>query len=170
VFYTSSFIVFNIRSYLLTPVSPKSSWYKKIIYQTNHSNIEQALLKRENIQQTVRLLLAKAFQHSDPGLTTTFSDLYKECPSMLQQILPRSKVADYSELLEEDESELALPSNGNHSRPAAIGYIQPKYAKDVLQLPMRTSQMFENFRKQFTTAFKIDYGMEHIMEFRKAAL
>ena len=89
---------------------------------------------------------------------------------MFKQILPHSEVADYSQLLEEDESELALPADSNHSRPAAIGCIQSKYAKDVLHLPMRTSQMSDNFRKQFTSAFQVDFGMANIVEFGKSAL
>ena len=89
---------------------------------------------------------------------------------MFKQILPRSEVADYSQLLEEDESELALPADSNHSRPAAIGCIQSKYARDVLHLPMRTSQMSDNSRKQFTSTFEVDFGMAHIVEFGKSAI
>lgn len=89
---------------------------------------------------------------------------------MFKQILPRSEVADYSQLLEEDESELALPADSNHSRPTAIGCIQSKYARDVLHLPMRTSQMSDNFRKQFTSAFEVDFGIAHIVEFGKSAI
>lgn len=89
---------------------------------------------------------------------------------MFKQILPCSEVADYSELLEEDESELVLPADRNHSRPAAIGCIQSKYARDVLHLPIRASQMSDNFRKQFTMAFEVDFGMAHMVEFGKDVL
>jgi len=54
----------------------KHRWFKKIVYHTNHSNVERSLLNRENVQQTVRLLLAHAFQHSDPELTSLFTELY----------------------------------------------------------------------------------------------
>ncbi|KAN0085068.1 hypothetical protein V8E54_001535, partial [Elaphomyces granulatus] len=54
----------------------KHRWFKKIVYHTNHSNVERSLLNRENVQQTVRLLLAHACQHSDPELTSLFTELY----------------------------------------------------------------------------------------------
>lgn len=150
------------------------SWYKKIIYHTNHSNVELALLNRKNVQQTVRLLLAKAFEHSNPDLTLVFNELYRECPSLFEQVLPRSEVADYVNLLEEgfddDELKLKLPEDSTQYRPAAITCIQPKYAKDTLQLPTRPSQMSDNFRKLYTKAFKDDYGMTDIVEFGKAVV
>jgi hypothetical protein len=46
--------------------------FKKIVYQTNHFNVEKSLLLRENFQQTARLLLPDAFASSDPELTVLF--------------------------------------------------------------------------------------------------
>ena len=102
-------------------------------------------------------------------MTSTFIEPYNVPPCSSRFCL-KSEVIEYSELFEGDESELALPAfDTTHSRPAAIACIQAKYAKDVLHLPMRTSQMSETFRKLFTSAY-IDYGMAHILEFGRAPL
>jgi hypothetical protein len=125
------------------------------------------LLNRKNIQQTVRLLLANSFQHSDPELTSLFNELYEECPSLFSQILPRSEATDYmTELLQEDEDvyKLQLPADSTQYDPAAIACIQAKYAKDTLRLPTRPSQMSDDFRKLYTKAFKVDFGMKYIVE------
>jgi hypothetical protein len=53
----------------------KHRWFKLIVYITNHSNIEKTMLAKENLRQTVRLLLLNAFYHSDPELTESFANL-----------------------------------------------------------------------------------------------
>lgn len=40
--------------------------------------------------ETIRLLLRNAFRHSDPELTDTLVDLYKQCPTLLDGILART--------------------------------------------------------------------------------
>ena len=45
------------------------------MYFTNHQNVEKALLGRENLQQTVRLILNNAFTQQEPELTKLFQGM-----------------------------------------------------------------------------------------------
>jgi hypothetical protein len=66
----------------------KHRQYKKEIYYTNYQHPERDLLNRENLQQTVRLLLLDAFTQSDPRLTTQIKHLHDVCPDILDSLLP----------------------------------------------------------------------------------
>lgn len=50
-------------------------YFKKIIHQTNHVQVEKALLMRQNLLQTIRLILSDGFSESDPILTRLFAGL-----------------------------------------------------------------------------------------------
>ncbi|KAN0083487.1 hypothetical protein V8E54_002575 [Elaphomyces granulatus] len=65
-------------------------------------------------------------------------------------MLPRSEIEDY--IAEDDEeSQMALTDDGGHICPAAIGCIQAKHAKEVLNLPN-------------------SYDMVNVIEFGKVAI
>ena len=122
--------------------------------------------------------MANAFKHSDPDLTKVFNELYKECPSLFQQILPRSEVADYASLLDDDDDEdlgqldltSTLAAGSFQDRPAAIACIPPKYAKETLGLPIRPTQMSDSFQKMYTNAFEAGYSKKFVTEFGKNVL
>ena len=127
------------------------------------------MLAKENMQQSVRLLLLNAFQHSDPELTTMFTELRTECPSLFTSILPRGERrglahAAASTLDDDDESELSIMSDDAHIRTAAIGCIQAKFAKAKLNLPLRSAQMTSEFRAQLRSAYSEDYNYPSIYE------
>jgi hypothetical protein len=68
-------------------------------------------------------------------------------------MLPRSEIEDY--VAEDDEElQMALTDGRGHICPAAIGCIQAKHAKEVLNLPVRTLAMSDAFRKQLRAAFR----------------
>jgi hypothetical protein len=110
-----------------------------------------------------------AFQYTDPELTALFADLYIDTPSLFNTFLPRSEVEQLREENEDDNS-LMLGTVTTHIRSTAIGCIQPKYAKDVLALPMREKEMSDTFRKQLRGAYANDYGMSNIYAFGKSAI
>lgn len=153
-----------------------SRWYKKIIYDTNHRNVERALLQRENVQQTVRLILANAFRRTDRELTELFYELYTECPSIFDPVLPLSERLGLEAVLTEDyytgddESELRLDSDDTHIHPAALGRIAPGYAGDVMKLPLRSRGMSDSFRRLLRASYHTDYSMPNIFEFGKVAI
>jgi hypothetical protein len=77
-------------------------------------------------------------------------------------MLPRSEIEDY--VAEDDEeSQMALTDDGGHICPAAIGCIQAKHAKEVLNLPIQTSTMSDAFRKQLRAAFQNSYDMVNVI-------
>ena len=119
------------------------------MYMTNHSNVERALLTKENVQLTVRLLLMNAFEHSDPELTKLFLELYSECPSLFKMWLPRSEV----ESLVPDDEEVLIRGDETHLRPIAIGCIQPQYVRGVLKLPCREKDMDAAFETDLRIAY-----------------
>jgi hypothetical protein len=71
---------------------------------------------------------------------------------------------------DDEESQLTLTDDGGHICPAAIGCIQAKHAKEVLNLPVRTSAMSDAFRKQLHAAFQNSYDMVNVIEFGKVAI
>ena len=56
--------------------------FKKAVYYTNHRKVELALLLRENLNITIRLLLLDAFAIANPRLTQFFKDLHEQCPGL----------------------------------------------------------------------------------------
>jgi len=84
-------------------------------------------------------------------------------------MLPRSEIEDY--VAEDDEEpQMALIGDGGHICPAAIGCIQAKHAKEVLNLPVQTSTISDAFRKQLRAAFQNSYDMVNVIEFGKVAI
>ncbi|KAN0071370.1 hypothetical protein V8E54_010801 [Elaphomyces granulatus] len=123
----------------------KHRWFKKIVYHTNHSNVERSLLNREKCTTNCALIM-----------------------------LPRSEIEDseIEDYVAEDgeEPQMALTDDGGHICPAAIGCIRAKHAKEVLNLPVQTSTISDAFRKQLRAAFQNSYDMVNVIEFGKVAI
>lgn len=152
----------------------KHRWFKLIVYLTNHSKVEKTMLGKENLQQTIRLLLLNAFQHTDPELTESFAGLRDKCPALFASILP---CAEQEQLainaavpVEEDEEECGLLSDDAHLRATAINRIQARYARVTLKLPLRSAHMTTKFRQQLRHAYIVEYGLPHIYEFGTSAI
>lgn len=141
----------------------KHRWFKKIVYNTNFSNVERLLLTRESLQQTIRLILLDAFQNSEPELTATIKDLYSKCPMLFESLLPRSERLELSP--EEDEPSQSILHDANHLKPATLSRLKPTYCRDELGLPIRSSAFSASFRRDIRQAYENDYKMPNIIHF-----
>ena len=126
------------------------------------------MLQRENLQQTIRLVLLGAFGREEPEITALVRGLSVSCPSLFEVILPRSE----QELLVEDVDDMIdIVEDAAHKRPKAIGCLQPSYVRDTLQLPTRCSiNMPMDFRIALRRAYEQDYTMPNIIHFGTAAI
>lgn len=134
------------------------------------------MLGRENIQQTVRLLLRNAFKHSDPELTKLFQELYAECPALFDRILPRTEhslaeslgIDPANDGGEDGEVEIAK-EEGLHQNVAVIGRLPAKYCHEN-RFPVREKDMDAAFARSLSMAYANDYDMPGIEEFHNATL
>lgn len=141
-------------------------YFKKIIHQTNHVQVEKALLMRQNLMQTIRLILGNGYLMSHPELTRLFGgqnhtlpildpvltplsvEIYRQCPTLFDMAIPRSEQQVFTEEMEnndEDELDLGVGSNSHgslqlvqHLRPKVIGRLKDKFIKSQ-GLPTRSS-------------------------------
>src|ERR1700712_858531 len=76
----------------------KHRYFKKVIYTTNHRNVEMVLLRKESIRQTLRLLIASGFREDkDAAITQCLQELHLEIPSLFASLLPRSEQEAFKE-------------------------------------------------------------------------
>lgn len=140
------------------------------MYTTNHSNVEQALLNHENIQQTARLLLLDSFATSEPTLTRTFKDLREECPTLFERFLPRSEQENDVDNDVDEDSSMLIMGDDLHLRPTVLGRIKPAYCREQLSLPVRGSALPTEFQKMLKMAYEIDCGMNYLTHFGSASI
>lgn len=57
-----------------------NSGFKDKIYETDHSRVEQALSKKKSQNLSLRLMLMNAHKDSDPELTQTIQEVYRDAP------------------------------------------------------------------------------------------
>jgi hypothetical protein len=145
------------------------------VYFTNHQNVEKALLARENLQQTVRLILSNAFADRDPGLTKLLQRMHLKIPSLFESLLPKSELetvatanieleADDEVFVDETESRVKGDVEAIHTRPAVIGCLQSRFCKETLKLPMKSSDMSPDFKSKLLLGYR-DYNMPNIVSF-----
>ena len=139
--------------------------FKDEIYSTNHSNVEKALLSRENMRQTCRLILLNAFVGDESVLTQLFKELHQACPTLFESLLPRSE-----QMIDEDESSQDILGDVNHERPAALVRIAAQHCKYVMQLPTWSSLLSQPQRQQLGQAYTQDYKMSGIVHFGRRAI
>jgi len=144
----------------------KHRWFKKVVYTTNHSNIERIMLHKENFRQTLRLLLLGAFSDSEPQMTTFIQELQQTCPTLFKTLLPRSELESRIIDDEDDDSSISIVADEYHKRPIVIGRLQPKFVRDTLGLPTRGSNnLLQPFRTALRRAYEMDYNMPNMREF-----
>ena len=156
--------------FLLTLVAATLRWFKKVVYQTNHINVEKLLLEHERFRQSIRLLLMDTWQVEEPHITTMIKDLYRICPNLFDTLLSKSDQESLrSSLIEQDDEddEIILQSDKRHKDVAATGRLRIKYCREVLQVPLRASDslMTTGFKSQLRKAFAEDYGVQNVMYF-----
>ncbi|OXV08563.1 hypothetical protein Egran_03674, partial [Elaphomyces granulatus] len=145
----------------------KHRHFKKVIYTTNHQHPERDLLHKENIRQTLRLILTNSFSH-EPTITRVVKEIFAVCPLLFSTLLPRSEQMDLAGSLisqnDDDDDEYVQPDS-RHSQPTATGCIKAKYCKEVLALPTRVSHLTAAFRNLLAKAYGEHYGMPNIIVF-----
>lgn len=146
-------------------------YFKKIIHQTNHVQVEKALLMRQNLMHTIRLILGNAYSVTDPGLTQLFAYIFRLCPTLFDTAIPRSEQRVFTEEMEnndEDELDLVNLQLVQHLRPKVIGRLKDKFIKSQ-GLPTRNSEVKDEFYRQLRLAYG-DYQMSNIIGFGTGGL
>ncbi|KAN0075598.1 hypothetical protein V8E54_006868 [Elaphomyces granulatus] len=132
-------------------------FFKKIVYNTNHSDVEKALLKHEALRQSVRLILANAFAHDEPQITAMLQRLRQRCPTLFQSLLPQSEHHNFP-----------VPTLTKTTDIAATARLQNKYCREMLMLPTCGAEAitaFPSFATQLRMALAQDYNMPNIFQF-----
>lgn len=152
----------------------KHRWFKKLVYTTNFTNVEKLLLSRESVRQTARLLLLGAYKMSEPEISHTFQELYVECPSLFDSLLPKSEQESQQQIVDETESFISIMDDSTHVRPHTFSRLQPLFCRDFLHLPIRSSalkhDMFHTFNVDLRRAYEQDYGMKGVMHLGMGAV
>ena len=94
--------------------------FKLKVYDINYLHVERALLRHENLQQTIRPLLLDAFTTSEPILTQTLKELHEQCSALFEKLLPRD-----DEPLDE-YSFMYLRSDLSLHRPVVLDHLKIK--------------------------------------------
>ena len=148
----------------------KHRYFKKIVYYTNHFNIEKTMLLRENLRQTVRLLLLNGFAYTEPKATQLIKNIHQSCSSFFMILLPRSEQM----LLEQNDSDFrmsAIFEDDQHFQSHAIGCLEPKYCRNILKLSTRSSKtMSRNFKTALKLVYRYDYAIFNLMHFGTSAI
>ena len=146
--------------------------FKKWIYTTNHRHPEKDLLTKENQRQTLRLLLANAFKHSEPTVTKLIKDIHSACPQLFATLLPRSEQMELNGSLVDDageDDEEDVQADRAHPLPLVTGCIQPSYIRSKFGLPTRANELsapaHTSFSKALSDAYGRDYSMPNILVF-----
>lgn len=113
--------------------------FKKWIYSTNHRYPEKDLLIKENLRQTLRLVLANGFrEEKDEIATQLVKDIYASCPILFATLLPRSEQAGLEAIADDDDDDEleGIAGDAYYVYPTAVGCIQSKYdVCPLLSLP-----------------------------------
>ncbi|KAL7818066.1 hypothetical protein V8C44DRAFT_211757 [Trichoderma aethiopicum] len=148
-------------------------WFKKKVYETNHSSVEKLLLAKVNMQMTIRLVLRNAFYLQDGELTRQMNSLYEKCPALLDAILPRT---DRRDLVEDEEGDFELDvhfgADAGHRRATVIGQIPVKVIRATTHvlnsnqpLPTHHDNMDQRFREELRRAYVTEYKQPEIYLF-----
>jgi hypothetical protein len=149
-------------------------FFKQAVYNTNHANIEKALLGRENLQQTVRMLLSNGMRDTDAEIGDLLQYINRTCPTLFEPFLPRSEHeslrTQMDVLADSDDDEVPLVGSKTHLDPAAIGCITTAYARGTLKLPVKTADLdtsFAWFSSLLRNAYRSEYKEKNVYEFGK---
>lgn len=143
------------------------------MYETNYSNVEQILLQKYNVEETLRLALRNAFREEDPDLTAKLSDLYLNCPSLFTKVLSRAdQQAVQDELLDDDfVVDVTQSADDDHRDATAINAIPWTQVRNAPGHPINEGATLPgqptdtgrhaanpSFRRHTRLAYEKDYG------------
>ena len=151
----------------------KHRYFKKIVYYTNHSNIEKIMLFRKNLRQTLRLFLLNEFAYSEPKTSQLIKNIHQKCSSLFLILLSRSKQL----LLEQNDFDFRLSvvlKNNQHFRCNVIDRLNLKYCRKILKLSTRSFEnarlMSQSFKTTFEFVYRTDYSIFNVMHFGTGAI
>lgn len=153
----------------------KHRYFKKVIYTTNHRNVEMVLLIKESIRQTLRLLIANGFRDDkDAAITQCLQELHLEVPNLFASLLPRSAQEAFEgkgrDEDDEDEDFEGIEDDDKHQQLKVTGAIQAKYCREILGLPTRTTKMSDSFKQGLRNAYATEYNAADIVNFPPGSL
>ncbi|ELR04371.1 hypothetical protein GMDG_06740 [Pseudogymnoascus destructans 20631-21] len=110
----------------------KHRLFKKWAEYLNGRGVEKALVHRENVNVTLRLILQGAFDQSHPVISAQVKALYHQCPMLAEHILPSSQWADTTE-----DDALDIKPDATHIHPRATHCVARAFVKNELDLPLQ---------------------------------
>lgn len=132
--------------------------FKKQIYTTNYRYPEKDLLIKENLRQTLRLILANRFKE-DEVATQLVKDIYSRCPTLFATVLLRSEQTSASIASDNEDDELdSIVSDSRYVNPTAVGGINTKFVRS-LGLPTRASYLSSLLR--FAVVLTVVYSRKY---------
>lgn len=141
-------------------------WFKKIVYNINHSNVEKTILLRKNLKQIVQLLLLDVFISSEFILIVLFHELYNNCFFLFENFLSKF---EQKQLLNENKFKLWIVFDVNHKKFSAVDRLEIKYCREILKMLIKTSIddwiMSVAMKTTLRNVYSVDYAMSHIMHF-----
>ena len=139
----------------------KHRFFKKIVYQINHSNVKKTMLLRENLEQIVRLLLMNNLAHAESETTNLIKKIHNNCSSLFITLLSRF---EQMQLKDDDfESRVTIVQNNDHLQSKSIDCLKLKYCREILKLSTRsfenTAVMSSSFKVVLRNAYQLDYDV-----------
>jgi hypothetical protein len=115
-----------------------------------------------NMQMTIRFLLRNTFCHSDIELTQQMGNLHCACPTLFDNILPRS---DKSNMVAEEELGFEMDISGgadsSHRRTTVIGRVSINGTSHLINenhdLPTKSKHMSPRFKEALRRAYFNEY-------------
>lgn len=134
--------------------------------ELNHTNIEKIFFEKINTAKTLRLDLRNA-SSDDVKLTDDLRTLYTVCPSLFKRVLSETDrfrlnsedQLDFELNLDEDDPD-ADRANESHLQASIINAIPTAEVMADGSVPMRASQVDDDFEDQLRLAYELDYGFE----------
>ena len=125
------------------------------------------------MQLTIRFILRNSFCLQDGELTKQMSRLYNKCPTVFDNVLPRT---DKRDMLLEDEKDFEMDirdgADANHRRTTVIGQIPPSsvcgtthFINEDQPLPTKHASMSTRFKWALRRAYMEEYGKDEIYQF-----
>ena len=151
----------------------KHKYFKKIVYYTNHSNIEKTMLFRKNLRQTIRLLLLDEFAITESKIIRLIKNIHQNCSFLFMTLLFRSEQM-FFEQNDLDSRFSAIFENDHHLQSHAIDRLKSKYCQNILKLSTRSSKNMEVMSKNFKSALRYvydkDYAIFNVLHFDIAVI
>jgi hypothetical protein len=124
------------------------------------------------MQITIRFLLRNSFYFSDGELTSQMSHLYNVCPTLFDNILPRTDKRDIIDMVAEEELSFEMDISGNmdsnHRRTTVIGRVAVNgithQINDNNDLPTKPRDMALRFKRALCQVYTNEHNTGEIYQ------